>query len=105
MRVDRGGVDSGAVVAPAGDAPRGGALDGSFTARKPAPGRSRSESKAPRGSAAVAVIESREAPKPNLCRASAAASFPREFNGNSSGRGRPHKSVDQFIVAKLALST
>jgi hypothetical protein len=67
------------------------ALDGSFTARKPAPGRSMSESNAPRGSAAIAVIESREAPKPNLCRASAAASFPRVFKGNSSGRSRPHK--------------
>jgi hypothetical protein len=81
------------------------ALDGSFTARKPAPGRSRSESNAPRGSAAIAVIESRAGPKPNLCRASAAASFPRVFNGNSSGRSRPHKSLDQFIVAKLTLST
>jgi hypothetical protein len=39
------------------------ALDGSFTARKPAPGRSRSESNAPRGSAAIAVIESREVAK------------------------------------------
>ena len=53
------------------------ALDGNFAESKPAPGRSRSESKAPHGSAAIAVIELREGPNPNLCRASAAASFPR----------------------------
>jgi hypothetical protein len=51
-------------------------LDGNFAFRKPAPGRASSASKAPRGSAAIAVIELWDGPNPNLCRASAAASFP-----------------------------
>ena len=42
----------------------------------PAPGRSRSASSAPRGSAAIAAIVSPTGPKPNLWRPSAAAVFP-----------------------------
>src|SRR6516225_7748232 len=44
-------------------------------ATRPAPGRSRSASNAPRGSSAIAAIEPATGPKPNRCNASAASSL------------------------------
>ena len=44
-------------------------------ATRPAPGRSRSASNAPRGSSVIAAIEPATGPKPNRCNASAASNF------------------------------
>ena len=74
----------------------------------PAPGRSRSASSAPRGSAAIAAIVSPTGPKPNLWRPSAAAVFRNSARSLHSWNrlehvSRPARHQQTFILAKVVV--